>query len=493
MIGKIAPKGKGFRGLAAYLLRGGRGHIVGGPMAGQTPRELAHEFGALRKLNPRLGKAVAHLMLSPSEDDPPLSDSQWQAIATRYTEAMGYGASPWVAVVHQDTDHQHLHIIACRINFAGKTVSDSNDFRRSEAIVRKLEQEFGLRRLPRPTTPKHHPRVEVDPKETAEKPIDHQPGEPAMNITAATLQTLSSSATCADPLTDRQRRELRRSLVESDYAERMRVLLGDDFTRAHGTSGRATLYFKQPGTIVDQGDKLVAMGGMDERLAAERIVLLGVDRGWNTIAFTGSASFVERAMREALRHRLTVVPKDPAQEAILARVQNERGGFAGGHATLAPEGPERAHVDDAIVSILDELDAVAPPNADALPSFEPSDADAPSSPKPADTTPLASASLGAVRSSNRCEFAASSRLWVPWIIASRSRTPCPTSALNRAAVNLSRPYQSSIGRPSRESGARWRNRAQRNSSRESVAMNWPRSTRTLLVRLYCSRPHPLRS
>ena len=70
MIGKIAPKGRGFRGLAAYLLRRGRGRIVAGVMAGRTPRELSQEFGVLRRLNPKLNKAVAHLMLSPAPDDP---------------------------------------------------------------------------------------------------------------------------------------------------------------------------------------------------------------------------------------------------------------------------------------------------------------------------------------------------------------------------------------------------------------------------------------
>ena len=38
----------------------------------------------MRRLNPKLIKAVAHLMLSPAPDDPPLTDEQWQAIAQHY-------------------------------------------------------------------------------------------------------------------------------------------------------------------------------------------------------------------------------------------------------------------------------------------------------------------------------------------------------------------------------------------------------------------------
>jgi len=34
--------------------------------------------------------------------------------------------------------------MAYRIGFDGKTISDANDFRKSEAIVRQIETEFGL-------------------------------------------------------------------------------------------------------------------------------------------------------------------------------------------------------------------------------------------------------------------------------------------------------------------------------------------------------------
>ena len=358
MIGKIAPKGKGFRGLATYLLRQDRGRIVAGPMAGRTPRELAREFGALRKLNPRVTKAVAHLMLSPSSEDAPISDEQWQAIAQRYIEAMGFENSAWVAVLHQDTDHQHIHIIASRIDFSGKTVSDSNDFRRSEAIVRKIEQELHLRRLPSPASPKPFNRNANQPEEVQPLINSHQPGERPMNMTPTTLQQLTCAATCAEPLDDKARRELRRTLVEPTYEARMRDLLGEDFTRVHVAGSRATLYFKQPGSILDEGERFSVKGGMDERLAAQRVVLLGLDRGWSSITFTGSASFIERAMREAVRHRLSVVPRDRAQEVILARVLAEQGGAMGAQAGMAPGPSAASSVEPEISRILAELDDI---------------------------------------------------------------------------------------------------------------------------------------
>jgi Relaxase/Mobilisation nuclease domain/Large polyvalent protein-associated domain 7 len=392
MIGKIAAKGRGFRGLSAYLLRQGRGRIVAGVMAGRTPRELSSEFGVLRRLNPKLTKAVAHLMLSPSPDDPSLTDEQWQSIAQRYIGAMGFAGAPWVAVVHQDTDHQHMHLMACRIGFDGKTISDANDFRKSEAIVRQIETEFGLAAVPSPSAFKPKPSnraknnqkkatTQGDESMTASTALPNpfnpsdpqhatwpQPFEPGRDLAELAIVNTSPSivmpgASVADPLTKKQAQDMRRAIVEDNYSQRMLAVLGDDLTRVYRHADGATLYFKQAGRVADQGCKLTVLGGMDEKLAALRIVALGRERGWKTIKFTGSGSFVELAMREALQQRLTVMASDARQAIILAKVLAERQGGMGTVAgpALLPKGAVPA--DEDIPAILAELDDIgAKPN-----------------------------------------------------------------------------------------------------------------------------------
>lgn len=56
----------------------------------------------------------------------------------------GLHKSQYVIARHQDTKHEHIHIIASRIRMDGSVVPDSWDYRRSEVVVRQLEQEFGL-------------------------------------------------------------------------------------------------------------------------------------------------------------------------------------------------------------------------------------------------------------------------------------------------------------------------------------------------------------
>ena len=388
MIGKIAPKGRGFRGLSAYLLCSGRGRIVAGVMAGRTPRELSEEFGVLRRLNPKLTKAVAHLMLSPAPGDPPLTDEQWQAMAYRYISAMGFAGAPWVAVVHQDTDHQHMHLMACRIGFDGKTVSDANDFRKSEAIVRQIEAEFGLAAVPSPSSLKPNPNSCAKTKqqktttqgddnmtESAIPPNPFEPSnpqhatrprpfEPGRDLAELAIVNTSPSivmpgARVADAVTKKQAQDMRRAIVEDDYSQRMMAVLGDDLTRVYRHADGATLYFKQQGRIADQGCKLTVLGGMDEKLAALRIVAMGRERGWKTITFTGSGSFVEVAMREALKQGLTVIASGARQAIILAKVLAERHddmGIVAGPALL-PTGAVPA--DEDIPSILAELGDIA--------------------------------------------------------------------------------------------------------------------------------------
>jgi hypothetical protein len=393
-------KGKGFRGLSAYLLSGGRGQIVAGVMAGRTPRELAAEFGVLRRLNPKLGKAVAHFSLSPAPGDPELTDEQWQAIAERFTSELGFGTSPWIAVIHRDTDHIHMHVMACRIDVNGKTVSDANDYRRAEAAVRGIEADFGLIAVPSSQTNKQQRKAKQTPTTskgdntmTEQAPIhpippnpfepghplhdtwpqSYEPGRDEAEIAlVADSGAVVNSAETADTLIDRQRRDVRRLIAAEDYEQRARAVLDGSFTRAYRNSFGMTLYFRDQGRIADRGDRLQVFGGMDDALAAKRIVALAVapGRGWKSITFNGSARFVELAMREALNHRIGIVAKDAEQQAILARLMAERRGGMGN--SSGPTAAALAAPADPLRDILSELDSLpAQTSAKTAPAVPP--------------------------------------------------------------------------------------------------------------------------
>lgn len=396
-------KGTGFRGATEYLLRQERGAIVGGNMAGRTPRELAHEFGQLRKLRPTLGKAVAHFSLSLPPDDRRPDDTEWAAIAERFLKDMKFldedtGLNcPFVVVRHDDTAHHHIHVLTSRVGFTNSgevvVVADKNDYRRAEAAVRRIEADYGFRAVPAPTKKTNHNKRRSTMNDTTTPPSNpFEPGEPHGEVwpegfepgrDLAELGMIESiegivvaSASVGEELPERRHRDMRRLTVEKDYEPGLRQLFGDELATVYKHPGGAVLYFRSgKGRIADAGSKLTALGDMPEHQAAVRIVAIAKARGWPSITFTGTPKFVELAMREAMAHGTKIVAKGDEQAALLAKLIAEKQGGMGAMAGPSIEA-------DPILAPLAELDDLP---AQTLPRTAP--APAPVAPPPASPEP----------------------------------------------------------------------------------------------------------
>ena len=97
-------------------------------------------------------KPVFHAMLSlrPGES---LTTPQWRQAVTKYMTDLGFDESnQYVAVMHQDKDHQHVHIVANRIrlNDDFSMVKDSNERSVSLDSVSGIEDRFNLSKAPKP-------------------------------------------------------------------------------------------------------------------------------------------------------------------------------------------------------------------------------------------------------------------------------------------------------------------------------------------------------
>ena len=151
-------KNRSFRSTLEYALEKEEAFIIDSNMGGYNPRQLAREFGAARRMRPNFQRACGHIILSlphreashpQGEYHEHLDDEKYALIARRWLKEMqflgdGLHKSQYVIARHQDTNHEHIHIIASRIRMDGSVVPDSWDYRRSEVVVRQLEQEFGL-------------------------------------------------------------------------------------------------------------------------------------------------------------------------------------------------------------------------------------------------------------------------------------------------------------------------------------------------------------
>jgi hypothetical protein len=137
-------KGSGFRGATAYVVNKANAVRLGcGTMAGSGLQELSREAAEFRKLRPQLNKACFHVSigLPPGET---LGNDKWEEFATEYMSRMGFENAPWFAARHDDTDHQHIHIVALRIDDKGNAITDSKDFERGAKILQDFEQRWNL-------------------------------------------------------------------------------------------------------------------------------------------------------------------------------------------------------------------------------------------------------------------------------------------------------------------------------------------------------------
>ncbi len=157
MIGKVMT-GKSFRGCLLYCLNDkkqeanedarmkDRAEILLFNQCGGNERELIHQFDEVRRLNAKLSKPVMHITLSLAE-----GDKTERRMLIEMSEAcakeMGFQNNQYVAVLHHDTMHQHLHIVANRTGFDGRTVSDSNSYRKIAHFCRKMERQYGLQQV----------------------------------------------------------------------------------------------------------------------------------------------------------------------------------------------------------------------------------------------------------------------------------------------------------------------------------------------------------
>lgn len=142
-------KGKNFRGVIAYneqKVMKNEAVILYTNLAGRTIKELAKEFDIIKQLRPKLGRPVYHVSLNlPKQEQ--LDNIVFKKIAKKYLKQMGFDDNQYIIYRHFDSEHPHIHIVSNRVKYSGELVSESNDYRRSEEIVRALEIEFGLQQL----------------------------------------------------------------------------------------------------------------------------------------------------------------------------------------------------------------------------------------------------------------------------------------------------------------------------------------------------------
>ncbi len=145
MIGKVKT-GKSFRGCINYCLDKKQAQVLAYNYCYGEKKELIDQFNDLRNLNQKLSNPVQHMTLSlpPGEK---LRDEQFTSLATDLAKEMGFEKNQYMVVRHHDTEHEHIHIIVNRVGRDGKTLSDSNNYKKLAEFCRKMEVKYELKKV----------------------------------------------------------------------------------------------------------------------------------------------------------------------------------------------------------------------------------------------------------------------------------------------------------------------------------------------------------
>ena len=164
MIGKVMI-GKGFAGCISYCLEDkkikngvnrdeylvkNRAEVLQHNLCFGDKKNLCTQFNDVRKLNPKQSRPVMHITLSLAPGEI-LDRSLLLEIVDECANEFGFENNQFFSVRHLDTEHQHLHIVANRINLEGRTnVTDSNNFKKMAGFCRKMESKYGLLQVASP-------------------------------------------------------------------------------------------------------------------------------------------------------------------------------------------------------------------------------------------------------------------------------------------------------------------------------------------------------
>jgi len=148
MIGKIII-GKSFRGCISYCLEKDHAELLDQQLCFGDKREIIQQFNEVRRLNERVAKPVMHITLSLAPGER-LLEGEVHKLLENAARDLGYENNQWIAIAHHDTSHQHFHIVVNRIGFDGKTLSDSNNYKKIVGLCRRMEKEMGLQQVQSP-------------------------------------------------------------------------------------------------------------------------------------------------------------------------------------------------------------------------------------------------------------------------------------------------------------------------------------------------------
>ncbi len=143
MIGKVVI-GKSFAGCVRYVMEKKGAQVLDDfGVRSKDATLVIKDFNVIRRKKPSIKNAVMHTSISFAHQDIVNNDLMMH-IGRDYVEKMDMQEHQYLIVRHQDTRHEHMHIISNRIGFNGEVASDRWCKNRAAHACDELEEKYGL-------------------------------------------------------------------------------------------------------------------------------------------------------------------------------------------------------------------------------------------------------------------------------------------------------------------------------------------------------------
>lgn len=146
MKGNVAKTGRSFKNRVEYILKDDHDFICSNMASDyNNVSDLTDEFKAVSSFRLDIKKPVFHAFLSLPKNEH-LTDEQWQEIAKDYLKEMNIDIEKhqYICVRHNDTDKEHIHIVANRIGLDGSVWLGQHSAFNTIAACERLEVKHDL-------------------------------------------------------------------------------------------------------------------------------------------------------------------------------------------------------------------------------------------------------------------------------------------------------------------------------------------------------------
>lgn len=147
MIGK-ASACPGGTALFNYVISDEKGYeLTRNGLSGTTPKELYDDMYIIQKQNSRCNNNTISIVISPTVDDgKKLSDKELKAVTEAFLTELDLDPKrqQYLAFIHTEKDHKHIHVLLNRVQENGKLIQDNFIGKRAQHAAHRVALKYGM-------------------------------------------------------------------------------------------------------------------------------------------------------------------------------------------------------------------------------------------------------------------------------------------------------------------------------------------------------------